>query len=31
LLEDFGDRVRDWLDERPGDEAAIYEAALARW
>jgi hypothetical protein len=30
LLEDFGDdRVRDWLDERPGDEAAIYEAALA--
>lgn len=30
LLEDFGDdRVRDWLDERPGDEAAIYAAALA--
>jgi aminoglycoside/choline kinase family phosphotransferase len=30
LLEDFGDdRVRDWLDARPQDEAAIYEAALA--
>lgn len=30
LLEDFGDdRVRDWLDAHPGDEAAIYEAALA--
>ena len=30
LLEDFGDdRVRDWLDAHPQDEAAIYEAALA--
>lgn len=30
LLEDFGDdRVRDWLDANPGDEAAIYAAALA--
>jgi N-acetylmuramate 1-kinase len=30
LLEDFGDdRVRDWLDAHPGDETAIYEAALA--
>lgn len=30
LLEDFGqDRVRDWLDERPQDERAVYEGALA--
>jgi aminoglycoside/choline kinase family phosphotransferase len=30
LLEDFGDdRVRDWLDAKPQDEHAIYEAALA--
>lgn len=30
LLEDFGhDRMRDWLDEHPQDERAIYEAALA--
>lgn len=29
LLEDFGDhRMRDWLDVRPGDERAAYEAAV---
>ncbi len=29
LIEDFGnDRMRDWLDERPGDEEATYRAAL---
>jgi aminoglycoside/choline kinase family phosphotransferase len=29
LLEDFGDdRMRDWLDERPGDEEAAYKAAI---
>ncbi|QIQ86266.1 phosphotransferase [Erythrobacter sp.] len=29
LLEDFGDdRMRDWLDARPGDERAAYEAAV---
>lgn len=29
LLEDFGDdRMRDWLDARPGDEEAAYEAAV---
>ncbi|WP_343612806.1 phosphotransferase [Novosphingobium sp.] len=30
LLEDFGDhRMRDWLDIHPGDETAIYQAAMA--
>jgi aminoglycoside/choline kinase family phosphotransferase len=30
LLEDFGnDRVRDWLDDNPQDERAVYEGALA--
>lgn len=30
LLEDFGDaRVRDWLDEHPADEEAIYTRAVA--
>ncbi len=30
LLEDFGDaRVRDWLDEHPADEEAIYARAVA--
>ena len=30
LLEDFGDaRVRDWLDEHPEDERAIYARAVA--
>lgn len=30
LLEDFGDaRVRDWLDENPADETAIYARAVA--
>ena len=30
LLEDFGDaRVRDWLDEHPADEQAIYARAVA--
>lgn len=30
LLEDFGhSRVRDWLDENPQDESAVYEGALA--
>jgi aminoglycoside/choline kinase family phosphotransferase len=29
LLEDFGDhRMRDWLDIHPGDETAIYQAAM---
>jgi len=29
LLEDFGDeRMRDWLDARPEDETAAYEAAV---
>lgn len=29
LLEDFGNhRVRDWLDDHPGDERAIYEGAI---
>ena len=29
LLEDFGDdRMRDWLDVRPGDERAAYESAV---
>ncbi len=29
LLEDFGnDRVRDWLDEHPADERAVYEGAV---
>ena len=29
LLEDFGnDRVRDWLDEHPADECAVYEGAV---
>ena len=29
LLEDFGDdRMRDWLDARPGDETPAYEAAI---
>jgi aminoglycoside/choline kinase family phosphotransferase len=29
LLEDFGDdRMRDWLDARPADESAAYEAAV---
>jgi len=29
LLEDFGDdRMRDWLDARPGDEETAYEAAV---
>ena len=29
LLEDFGDaRMRDWLDEHPGEERAAYEAAI---
>ncbi len=29
LLEDFGDdRMRDWLDARPGDEEAAYKAAI---
>ncbi|MEE4207499.1 MAG: phosphotransferase [Erythrobacter sp.] len=29
LLEDFGDdRMRDWLDARPGDERTAYEAAV---
>ncbi len=30
LLEDFGDaRVRDWLDEHPGEEEGIYARAVA--
>ncbi len=30
LLEDFGDaRVRDWLDEHPGEEELIYRRAVA--
>lgn len=30
LLEDFGNlRMRDWLDEHPGDETAIYSTAIA--
>ena len=29
LLEDFGDdRMRDWLDARPGDEEVAYKAAI---
>ena len=29
LLEDFGDgRLREWLDEHPGDETALYERAV---
>ena len=29
LTEDFGnDRMRDWLDENPGDETAAYETAI---
>jgi hypothetical protein len=29
LTEDFGnDRMRDWLDDHPGDERAAYEAAV---
>jgi hypothetical protein len=29
LTEDFGnDRMRDWLDDHPGDEVAAYEAAV---
>lgn len=29
LTEDFGnDRMRDWLDDHPGDETAAYEAAV---
>lgn len=30
LLEDFGNlRMRDWLDDHPGDEGRIYAAAIA--
>jgi aminoglycoside/choline kinase family phosphotransferase len=29
LIEDFGaDRMRDWLDEHPGEEEAVYAAAV---
>ena len=29
LLEDFGDwRLREWLDEHPGDEGRLYEEAV---